>query len=113
MSRTFPLSVAVSVVHNRLVCPFDTYREFLDYLVGHHVALWDVNKAREAAAAAINKRHPELAKLPPPEKTDSGNANKYVRTVAAKVGYDTITMAPFKSARVPDRTHTQALKELR
>lgn len=112
MTRTVLLSVALSVIHNRLVCSFDNYRDFLNFVVGRKIPLWDVERAREAVATSLKKKYPELVNYPPPEKTDSGNANKYVKSVAEKVGYTTIRVAPYHRHRVPARTASSALKEL-
>lgn len=110
-TRTYPLSAALSVVHSRLVCPFDTYRDFLDYHLGHRVPMWDLSRARARVARSLGKRFPELTRFPPPDKTDSGNANKYVKSVAVQVGYDTVSVSPYR-ARVKPRTATVAIKEL-
>lgn len=109
-SKVVPLNVIVSVIQNRLLCPFDEYRAFLDFQVGRRVWLWDVERARAATAARLLKEFPELAKMPaPPEKTDSGNANKHVRACGKALGGVTCyTLAPGR-VRVKGRTLVDAL----
>ncbi len=84
---TYPLSIIVSVCKNRLVCGFDEYRDFLNHVTGEQLPLWDVERARAATAKYLLATHKPLTKLPnPPDKTDSGNAGKYVRECAKVVG---------------------------
>lgn len=109
-SRTFPLSVIASVCQNRLLCPFEEYRDFLRHATGANVALWDVERARRVVANRLQTVFIDLRKLPtPPEKTDSGNAGKYVRECATVLGYDSLTIAPGRS-KFAERTLSEALK---
>lgn len=112
-TRTFPLSVALSAVHNRLVCPFPDYRDFLSYVVGWKVALWDVERARLVAARMVNSKYPQLQHFPPPDKTDSGNANKYVKSVVKQVGHDVVVIPPSRGKATKKRTASAAIKALR
>lgn len=104
------MSVIVSVLKDRLLCPFDDYRDLLNHMTGRRLPLWDVASARRACAERLTKTFPELADLPnPPEKTDSGNANKYVRQcVKATGGIDCYTIAPNK-VKLAERTLSKAL----
>lgn len=100
-TREFPLSVVVSVTKNRLVAPFDEYRGFLDYMTGTHVPLWDVERARKAVAEKLTRL---FRKIPdPPEKTDSGNASRYVKACAKKLGYETVA---FTGGKIPFEVRT-------
>lgn len=110
-THDFPLNVIVSVVKNRLVAPWEDYRDFLDHVTGQHIPLWDVERARRFVAARLLAQNKELRQLPdPPEKTDSGNAAKYVRDCAKKCRYDHLPVSTSKSKYVV-RTSAQALKE--
>lgn len=85
--QDFGISVILSVVKNRMLCPFTEYRALLDHLTGVTVPLWDVARARTVCAAWLTKTFPELAAIAnPPEKTDSGNANKYVQVCKKELG---------------------------
>jgi hypothetical protein len=110
-SKPVDLAVIVSVIQNRLLCSFDAYREFLDFQCGRHVALWDVERARKAVAGRLLKQFPELAKIPrPPDKTDSGNANKHIRACGKALGgIECYTLAPAK-VKLGKETLAQALR---
>ena len=109
-SKVFPLSVVISVCHNRLVCSFDDYREFLDFMTGVNVPLWDVERARVATANRLRTLFSDLSKAPePPEKTDSGNAGKYVRECVKAVGFSCVTVAPGR-VKFAEQTLSGALK---
>lgn len=95
---TVNLDVMLSVIHNRLVADFDTYREFLNWMTRAQLPLWEVNRARITVRKQLIKDHPELLNFPPPDKTDSGNAKKYVRSVSKKVGYETCDVVPLRTA---------------
>jgi hypothetical protein len=109
-SKPVELNVIVSVVQNRLLCSFEDYRALLDFQCGHRVDLWDVPRARAAVAARLLKEFPELASIPrPPDKTDSGNANKHIRACAKTLGgVQCYTLAPRK-VKLPARTLAEAL----
>ena len=109
-SRAFPANVVVSVVQNRLLCPMDDYRDLINYMTGHQVPLWDLTRAREVCMKRLVSTFPILKDLPPTwEKTDSGNANKYVRAcVKACAGVDTWTVAPGR-VKFAERTLSKAL----
>jgi hypothetical protein len=111
MARTFPIATALSICHNRLLLDFPTYRFHLTYLVGREgnpLSLWEVAEARRKVADHILKSHPSLADFPPPDKTDSGNAGKYVRGVAKRLGMEELELAPCRTKLV-ERTLSEAL----
>lgn len=114
MSRTVGMNIIVSVYRNRLVCPFDQYRDFLNYMTGHTLYLYDLPRARAACADYLAKNHPQLKKSPrPPEKTDSGNANRYVKDVSKHMGRDEIGVNPLPKGSFKPRTPSEALKSSR
>lgn len=103
----------MSVYHDRLLCPFTEYRAFLDYMTGVEVGLLDVSSARRIVAMAVERQLPELGRAArPPEKTDSGNATRYVRRVAKQVGYEEVRMTPLRKGRFQPRMPSLALYEL-
>lgn len=108
--QPFPMNAIVSVIKNRLLCPFNDYRTLLNHMTGRQLGLWDVTRAREVCTAKLIRMHPELGELPnPPEKTDSGNANKYIRQcVKANGGVDTYTLAP-SSVKFAEQHLSEAL----
>lgn len=104
------MAVIASVYHDRLVCPFDQYRDFLNYMTGHDLYLYDLPRARRIVADVLDNRIPGLKKTtPPPEKTDSGNANKYVRDVCKELSADTWTLGPLKAGAFTPRTPQEAM----
>jgi hypothetical protein len=108
--RDFPTAVIVSVCQNRLVCPFGDYRNFLNHATGANVPLWDVERARAATAKYLQKSYAVLSKVPaPPEKTDSGNAGKYVRSCTRATGIDEWAI-PSGKVKFAERTLSEALK---
>lgn len=108
------MAVIASVYHDRLVCPFDEYRAFLDYMTGTRLYLYDLPPARAAVAQYLERQHPQLKKSPrPPEKTDSGNASRYVRDVIKHMGRDHLTATPLRKGVFKPRTPTEALKASR
>lgn len=109
-SKVFPLAVVVSVVQDRLLCPFAEYRELLSFMVGRDLYLWEVATARRTCAERLVRTFPELATIPNvPEKTDSGNANKHVRACSKALGgVDSYTLAP-KTVKLAQRTLSEAL----
>ena len=109
-SQVFDMSVVASVVQNRLLCPFGEYRRLLSYMTGTDLPLWEISRAREECAAKLLKLFPILKQLPQlPEKTDSGNANKYIRSCVKKCsGIDTFTVAPGK-VKFVERTLSKAI----
>lgn len=92
------LDVMLSVVHNRIVCDFAEYRAFLNAMTRADVPLWEVDRARVLVADKLNKDCPELVRHRPPEKTDSGNAKKWVKSVGKLVGYDAAEVNPLRTA---------------
>lgn len=99
------MATVLSTYHDRLLCPFEEYRDFLDYMVGTHVMLHDVARARRAVADALRKQLGELAHVEgPPEKTDSGNAGRYVKTVIKTLGYERVQVTPLKAGAFQVRT---------
>lgn len=111
MSRPFSVGAVISAYHNRLLVPFDEYRRFLDYMTGAELYLYDVAAARRAVAPALVKQLPRLAKTSrPPDKTDSGNASRYVRKVAKELGVDEVRVTPLNKGRFKPRTPKEALK---
>lgn len=110
MKRDFPTAVIVSVCQNRLVCPFDKYRDFLDFMTGASIPLWDVERARVAVAKRLENQYSILGKVPaPPEKTDSGNAGKYVRACSKAAACEQWTVDGGK-VKFAVRTGAAALK---
>jgi hypothetical protein len=111
MSRSFSVGAVISAYHNRLLVPFDEYRRFLDYMTGTELHLYDVAAARRAILPALNRQLPQLAEVPrPPDKTDSGNASRYVRKVAKELGADEVRVTPLKKGAFKARTPKEALK---
>lgn len=108
--KSVPLGPVLATIHDRLVCPFDDYREFLNHVTGTDVPLWDVARARREASDHIRKQYPLLMEHKPPEKTDNGTASRYVRAVAAKVGYEQMTVRPLAKGKFKARTGSEALK---
>lgn len=109
-TREFPMRVVVSVYRNRLLCPFDEYRAFINWMINSDVPLWDVSRARETVAASIARQIPELADTdPPPDKTDSGNANKYIKACCKQAGFEWVELTQMRS-RFKVRTASKALK---
>lgn len=105
MKREFPAAVVVSVVQNRLLCSFSDYREFLDYMTGGEVRLYDVARARVRVADFLRASMPRLRHLPAlPEKTDSGNANRYVKTCHRFVGGETVAVRAMPATAFKHRT---------
>lgn len=110
MTRDFPTAVIVSVCQNRLVCPFDQYRDFLNFVTGANVPLWDIERARAATAKYLGQSFKVLRKVPaPPDKTDSGNAGKYVRACSKATGTDVWALEK-GVVKFAERTLTKALK---
>lgn len=108
-TREFPMAVVISAYSNRLLCPFDQYRDFLNYMTGTNMYLHDVGRARRAVADELAKQVPELKKTdPPPEKTDSGNANKYVRACSKKAGFEYVELSPMRKGAFKTRTAKEA-----
>lgn len=113
MIRAFPLGPVVSVYYDRMLCTFTEYRAFLDYMTNAEVGLLDIPSARRMVALAVARQLPELAKATgPPEKTDSGNATRYVRRVAKEVGYDEVELTPLRKGRFQPRMPSVALYQL-
>jgi len=111
MSRSFPVGVIISAYHNRLLVPFNEYRDFLDYMTGTELYLYDVASARISVLTALKRQLPQLAKVSrPPEKTDSGNATRYVRKVAKELGTDELELTPLRRGGFVPRTPKEALK---
>lgn len=91
-SRAFPLGVVLTAIHDRHVTDFDEYRDFLEYMTGTDVALWNVGPARRAIVDTLRRQHPKLFAHRPPEKTDSGNSSRYIKDVAKKIGTDMVVV---------------------
>lgn len=109
MTREFPMAVVISAYRNRLLCPFDEYRAFLNYMTGHNLYLHDVGRARRAVAVELAKQVPELERTEqPPEKTDSGNANKYVRACSKRAGFEYVELHPMRKGAFKTRTSKEA-----
>lgn len=98
-SKPVDLAIIVSVITNRLLCPFEDYRQFLNFSCGTEVPLWDVTTARWATRQRLLRDFPELGDLPePPEKTDSGAGKRYVKQCGKHLGgIECYTLAPGKT----------------
>lgn len=110
MHRDFPTAAIVSVCQNRLVCPFDQYRDLINHATGATIPLWDIERARAATAKYLAKSYRVLSGVPaPPEKTDSGNAGKYVRSCTKATGIDMWSI-PAGKVKFSVRTLSEAFK---
>ena len=107
--QTFELAVILTAVHDRHVCDFNSYRTFLSWMVGDIVWLWDIGAARRVVAAHLVEAYPQLADHPPPEKTDSGNANRYVKSVAKKINAEQLMVMRLPEGAFHTRTMSKAL----
>lgn len=109
MSRSFPVGVVLSAYHDRLLVPFKDYRRFLDYMTGAELYLHDVAGARRATAASLERQLPSLAQTShPPEKTDSGNATRYVKKVAKELGCEELRVNPLRKGAFKTRLPKEA-----
>ena len=92
--RFFPVAVVLSAYHNRLLVSFGELRDFLDYMTGHDVALWEIPLARSLAAAHLLKQYPWLAELEPPPgfKNDAVHTGRFVKSVIKMIGKDTVVV---------------------
>jgi hypothetical protein len=107
--RAFPVAVVISAYRDRLVCPFDEYREFLDYMVGAELFLHDVAAARRAVAAHLDRVAPELSRTTPmSEKTDNGTGVRHARKVAKQLGTDVLILEPMPPGAFRPRTVAEA-----
>ena len=95
--RIFPVKLLVGTYHNRLLVPFDEYREFIDFMAGEYVFLGDIARARRIIAEELKRQVPALAKTdPPPEKTDSGAGGRYAKAAAKQLGQSVFTIRPLR-----------------
>ena len=81
VTRVFPVSVILSVYHNRLMCSFGEMREFLNFMTRHDVALWEIPRARALSAQHLSRQYPWLKKYEPPAgfKNDAMHSGRFVR----------------------------------
>lgn len=79
--RPFPVSVILSVYHNRLLCPFDEMRGLLDFMTRHDVALWEIPRARALSAKHLSSQYPWLKKYEPPQgfRNDAMHSRRFVK----------------------------------
>ncbi len=91
----YPISVIVSVITNRLMCDFDDYRAFLNYMTGTTVPLYDIARARGIVAAAILDRLPAFKRIDEPSsKSDNPNNSRYIKAVSKQLGVTEIGLRP-------------------
>jgi hypothetical protein len=109
-SRYFTNAAIVTAYRDRHLCPFEDYRALIDHLCGEHVYLWDLPMARRIVAEHLEKRVPKLKTTErPPEKTDSGNAGKYVRACSKHMGFEGYTLAPMPKGEFIARAGAEAI----
>lgn len=92
----------VSVYHNKLMCGFDETREFMDYMTGESVPIWDIPIAMKLIHKHLDKHVPWLKQhtVDPESKPDT--YPKFVRQMVSIHGSDTIGIEPLKpGAYVP------------
>ena len=109
-TQTFPLAPVLSAYQNRLLCNLDEYRQFLDYMAGTSIPLWDVATVRREVVETLREQLPELAKVSRvPDKTDNGTAIRYVRVVARELGCTEVALQPMAN-QFTTRTLSEAIK---
>lgn len=111
--RIFPANIIVSVYHNRMVCPLDEYRDFIDYMIGEKVWWHDMAGARAVIAKHLERKLPELKRVAsPPEKTDSGAGTRYVKAAMKTLGWERTTLEPLRKGTFKTRTMTEWMAEV-
>lgn len=99
LAKQFRMNVIMSVYHNRLMTGFDDTREFIDFMAGEHVYLWDIPKAIKLIRAALDERYPWIGEhqIGPEAKPDT--YPKFVRAMVALNGSDSMEIQPLKAKR--------------
>lgn len=95
-TRSFPISVILSVYHNRLLCSFNEMRGLLDFMTRHDVALWEIPRARALSAKHLGKQYPWLKKYDPPAgfKNDAMHSGRFVRGGEKIAGTKELSVLP-------------------
>lgn len=87
-------------------------RECLDFIVGAHVPLWDIPRARRIARKALKTQYPGLdyAGPDPDQRGDAPSINKWVKRARKQVGADELAVKPAGRGGYKVRTLSAALR---
>lgn len=108
MTRTFPLSVILTVTTKRMLCSMDELFDVLNYLTGDNLFRHVLPRAGMFAAEAITARRPELSRealaadmngmaLALASANERGRKAIITNTIAhiaARVGYESVDLSP-------------------
>lgn len=92
----FRVAAVVAVYHDKMMCGFDEFREFLDHMAGESVAIWDIPAAIKLTRKSLDRQFPWLKdfSLDPDVKPDT--YPKFVRQMIAQHGSDKMEVQPLK-----------------
>lgn len=109
MNKSFKMAVILSVYHDKLMCGFDDTREFMDYMTGEHVYLWDIPQAMKLCRKSLGIQHPWIKQhaMNPEAKPDS--YSKFVRKAISIYGQEVIEVTPLKSGQFKARSCSESL----
>lgn len=86
----------LSVYHNRLMGSFDDVRDFLDYMTGQRVPIWDIPAAMRLVRASLDQQCEWLHRFAVDPEAKPDSFPKFIRQMAAVNGGDTMTITPLK-----------------
>ncbi|AYB70702.1 hypothetical protein SEA_VASUNZINGA_70 [Mycobacterium phage VasuNzinga] len=94
--REFDIAVVLSVYYDILLCAFEDYRELLNYMTGHDVAIWEIPRARRLCADALEIQYPILTLPLMPEgfKNDHMHSGKFIRKATKDFGAPLLPVDP-------------------
>ena len=109
VGRRFRLAAVLSVYHNKLMCSFDETRDFMDYMAGERVYIWDIPVAMKICRKSLNRQYPWMKEYALEQNAKADSYPKFVRQIVNDSGSETICVQALNPGEFKSRPGSETI----